>query len=119
MLARPRRAAALAVVVALGTTACSSAAADPAAEPAVDITAAPTVAVVDNAFEPVHAEVAPGTTVGWSWDGTDTDHNVVGDDFESPTQEAGTFEHTFDQPGTYAYRCTLHGSMRGAITVSE
>lgn len=117
MSVRPRSAAAVAVALALGTAACS-AAADPATEEAVDITAAPTVAVVDNAFEPVHAEVTAGTTVRWSWEGTGTEHNVVGDDFESPTQDAGTFEHTFASPGTYDYRCTLHGSMRGAITVT-
>lgn len=118
MSVRAHLSAVLAVALALGTAACSTAAADPASEEAVDITAAPTVGVVDDAFEPVHAEVTPGTTVRWSWDGTDTQHNVVGDDFESPTQDAGTFEHTVDEPGTFAYRCTIHGRMRGAITVA-
>lgn len=106
-------------MLALGAAACGSAAADPSTEQAIDITEAPTVAVVDNAFEPVHAEIAPGTTVRWSWEDTSTQHNVVGDDFESPLQESGTFGHTFESPGTYDYRCTLHGGMRGAITVTK
>lgn len=114
-------AVALAVALGLTTAACDSgsASADPATEEAVDLTAAPTIAVVDNAFEPVHAEVAAGTRVEWSWQETGTQHNVVGDGFESPLQDGGMFAHTFAKPGTYAYRCTVHGPMKGAVTVTE
>lgn len=31
---------------------------------------------------------------------------------------AGTFTHTFDTPGIYAYHCTIHPSMVGTITVT-
>ncbi len=32
-------------------------------------------------------------------------------------QSEGSFTHTFDQPGTYGYRCTLHGGMDGRVVV--
>lgn len=75
-----------------------------------------TVQVVDDDFTPPDAEVTAGDTVTWQWDGS-SQHNVVGDGFESPVQDAGTFEHRFTEPGTYPYRCTLHGGMQGTVTV--
>lgn len=113
-------AAAISAVLCLGTSACGlgGAAADPTTEPVEDISASPTIAVLDNAFQTVHAGVAAGTTVVWSWEEAGTQHNVVGEDFSSPVQDSGTFAHTFDEPGTYAYRCTIHGPMRGAVTVT-
>lgn len=75
-----------------------------------------TVQVVDNDFDPPDAELAVGDTMTWRWEG-EADHNVVGDGFESPVQNDGTFEHRFTQPGTYTYRCTLHGGMQGTVTV--
>lgn len=75
-----------------------------------------TVRVVDNDFEPSDAEVTVGDTLTWQWEG-ESDHNVVGDGFSSPVQRDGTFEHTFSEQGTYAYHCTLHGGMRGTVTV--
>jgi plastocyanin len=77
-----------------------------------------TISVQDNMFEPAAAEVAAGDTVTWNWEG-DTDHNVVGDGFESDVQREGSFTHQFDEPGTYEYRCTLHGGMTGSIVVTE
>lgn len=120
MRARTRlTAAAMSTVLALATSACGGgAAADPTTEPVEDISASPTIAVLDNAFGTVHAGVAAGTTVQWSWAEAGTQHNVVGDDFSSPLQDSGTFAHTFEEAGTYAYRCTIHGPMRGAITVT-
>lgn len=75
-----------------------------------------TVQVVDNGFEPADAQLTAGDALIWRWEGDD-DHNVVGDGFESPVQRDGTFEHRFTTPGTYPYRCTLHGWMRGTVTV--
>jgi plastocyanin len=75
-----------------------------------------TVQVVDNDFDPPDAELVAGGTMTWRWEG-DSDHNVVGDEFESPVQRDGTFEHRFPEPGTYDYRCTLHGGMQGTVTV--
>lgn len=75
-----------------------------------------TVRVVDNGFDPADTEIAAGDTLTWTWQG-DNDHNVVGDGFSSPVQRDGTFQHRFTTPGTYPYRCTLHGWMRGTVTV--
>lgn len=75
-----------------------------------------TVQVADNTFEPPDAELADGDTLTWQWEGS-SPHNVVGDGFESPVQDNGTFEHTFTEPGTYDYHCTLHSGMRGTVTV--
>ena len=75
------------------------------------------VSVVDNDFEPGNLEVAAGDTVTWTWEGR-TPHNVVGDDFDSGIQDEGTFTHTFAEPGTYDYECSLHRGMNGRITVA-
>jgi plastocyanin len=74
------------------------------------------ISVRDNQFEPQTAEVAAGETVTWTWEG-DSDHNVTGDGFQSDVQREGTFTQRFDEPGTYAYRCTLHGGMEGSVIV--
>lgn len=74
------------------------------------------VRVDDNVFEPSKLEVAVGDTVTWTWVG-EIDHNVVGDGFESETQDEGTFEHEFSEPGTYDYMCTIHPGMKGEIEV--
>lgn len=76
------------------------------------------VNVVDSDFEPASLEIEAGETVTWVWEGR-MPHDVVGDDFDSGVQSDGTFEHTFDEPGTYEYECTLHPGMNGQITVVE
>jgi plastocyanin len=44
---------------------------------------------------------------------------VAGDDFQSEIISEGSFTHTFDEPGTYDYACTLHPNMRGTIEVTR
>ncbi len=75
------------------------------------------VAVRDDFFVPAAIEVPAGTTVTWQWEGNNQ-HNVVGDGFESPVQDQGEFAYTFSEPGTYDYRCTLHGGMNGEVLVT-
>ncbi len=87
-------------------------------DPGPPVTGTTTVAVRDNRFAPAAIGVPAGTTVTWEWEG-DNDHNVVGDNFESAVQEEGQFTHTFAAPGTYDYRCTLHGGMTGEVVVTE
>jgi plastocyanin len=41
----------------------------------------------------------------------------VGQGFDSNDQSSGTFRHTFDEPGTYPYECTIHPGMGGRIVV--
>jgi len=101
-------------VVAAG---CAGSAADPL-EATPEATS--DVSVVDNAFEPVAVTVPVGTEVTWTWEGS-ADHNVVAEDdaFQSDTQSDGTFSHTFDEAGTYPYRCTLHSGMKGVVIVGD
>lgn len=93
---------------------CGAGGPDPLAAPPV---AASAVVVADDEFAPAAVEVPAGTSVTWTWEGGNA-HNVSGDGFTSDTQDEGTFTHAFDAPGTYAYRCTLHPGMTGAVVVS-
>ena len=78
------------------------------------------VAIADFNYEPAELEVAAGTTVTF----TNEDgfaHTVTAKDktFDSGNLDEGaTFEHTFDEPGTFAYLCAIHNSMTGTVTVS-
>jgi plastocyanin len=70
---------------------------------------------------PARLEVAPGTTVTWVNDDP-LDHSVVATDgsFDSGLIHAGgTWSHTFNAPGTYAYSCTPHPFMHGTVVVRE
>ncbi|MFW5948350.1 MAG: halocyanin domain-containing protein [Halolamina sp.] len=76
-------------------------------------------------FGPAAVQVDPGTTVVWEWTGRGGSHNVVEEDgaFESETtsEEGFTFEHTFEEEGTFRYLCTPHESlgMKGAVVVGS
>jgi plastocyanin len=77
------------------------------------------VVAKDNRFDPVAVEVAAGTTVTWSFEDGGTPHDVTGEGWKSgKPQSEGSFTHAFDQPGTYDYRCTLHGGMDGRVVVT-
>lgn len=86
------------------------------------------------AFMPERLEVKAGTTVTWEQHDPGT-HTVTSgtveqgaagvtpmpdDLFDSgrvPTDDS--FQHTFDQPGTYPYFCSLHpATMRGEVHVT-
>jgi plastocyanin len=72
------------------------------------------------AFQPRSLEVPVGTTVTWT-NNDAIQHSVTASDnsFDSGFfTQGGTYSHTFDQPGTYAYYCARHGSMMGEIKVS-
>jgi plastocyanin len=87
---------------------------------AADTTPVKTGEVVakDTRFNPAAVEVPAGTTVTWRFEDGTVPHNVKGDGFESKIQSSGTYWHRFDAPGTYAYRCTLHGGMKGRVVVT-
>lgn len=99
-------------------------------------------------YGPEAVLVSAGTTVKWVWTGNSFDiidpnnpwpHDVASLDkvggnhlFRSPFQGTGTYEHTFDEPGTYLYFCHPHGypfrdgefeynllGMRGAVIVTK
>ncbi len=71
-----------------------------------------------------------GDTVSWDFSGAGQPHTTTecGADCDSPTStplwdsgimsNGGTFQHTFDQAGTFLYLCNVHpAQMRGEIVV--
>lgn len=76
------------------------------------------ISIIDNSFSPSATTVPVGTTVTWTWNGSNQ-HNVTFDDgTKSATQSSGTFDRKFDAAGTYKYHCTIHGAaMSGSVTV--
>ena len=90
------------------------------------------ISVTNDAFSPGTKTVASGTTLRWAWNSctgggdpygggqTCVSHSVTFDDgsASSPLQDQGTFDKTFNTPGTYTYHCSVHGTlMTGTITV--
>lgn len=73
-------------------------------------------------FIPEDVTIAAGGTVTWRMDDGTIPHNVYNDGgdekFESENIADGkTFSHTFANPGEYDYKCTLHPTMKGTVTV--
>lgn len=72
-----------------------------------------------------------GEHVTWYWVGPDTVHSVTGDSPSSegvdsdpgnnfPNHPVGdSFQVSFDNPGSYSFKCKLHASVRGTVTVSS
>ena len=84
------------------------------------------VNIENFAFDPAEISIAPGTTVRWTnLDGAghtvtsrDGNNNLTRDPLDSPLlQQNGAFEFTFDEAGTFDYRCAPHGFMQGAVIV--
>ena len=76
------------------------------------------VAARDNQFTPPAIEVPVGTTVTWAFEDRFVPHDVTGEGWSSgDPQRRGTFTHTFAEPGSYRYRCTLHDGMDGRVVV--
>jgi plastocyanin len=71
------------------------------------------------AFAPMRLEVSAGATVEW----TNRDqiaHTVTADDGSwdsGPIEPGATWRHTFDTPGTFAFHCSPHPYMTGAVVV--
>jgi plastocyanin len=78
---------------------------------------AATVTLVHVSFAPAVVTINAGQTVEWKWDDGQIPHNVTFDTFHSATMITGTYFHTFDTPGVYAYRCTIHINMIGTVIV--
>ena len=86
---------------------------------AAPLTGVTEVSAKDNRFTPAAIQVPAGTEVTWRFEDGFVPHDVKADGFSSgEPQRKGTFTHTFDQPGTYAYRCTLHDGMKGRVVVT-
>jgi plastocyanin len=70
-------------------------------------------------FLPQRITVKPGTTVTWTNDDDDS-HTVASSSklFKSKALDTGDkFSFTFTTPGTYAYVCSVHPYMTGAVVV--
>jgi plastocyanin len=77
------------------------------------------VAMAGFAFNPAELTIKVGTTITWTnQDSATHDVKAVDDSWGSGNLGKGdTFSFTFNQAGTYAYRCSFHGNMKGTITV--
>jgi plastocyanin len=79
----------------------------------------PAVPIYNASFAVPHLDVLAGETVTWH-NASLRAHNVLADDrsFASPRLLMdGLYDHRFEAPGTYAYFCQLHPSMRGDVAV--
>lgn len=86
------------------------------------------VAALDNTFRPEDIQVRPGTTVVWTNRGRN-DHDVLPTEGDAWGVEVADFtpgdvySATFDEPGTYDYYCSIHGTktagMIGTVVVAE
>ena len=109
--------AAVVALLALGAGACAT---SEAAAPESGADHAPhTVVVDDMSYAPDTLTVPAGTTVTWEFKDAGIGHDVVGDGFQSEILTEGTFSHTFDEPGSYEYVCSLHPTMVGKIEVTQ
>lgn len=77
-----------------------------------------------HVYDPPVIRVAAGATVTWTFadrgasgQGEPAGHNVVGAGFVSPVIAAGSWSHTFAEPGIYPYVCSLHPGMDGQVEV--
>ena len=78
------------------------------------------VEVVEFKFKPEAITVKAGTTVTWTFKDS-TDHSVKLDDgsFTSNSlKDDGTATHTFSRAGNFTYKCGIHSSMTGSVTVT-
>ena len=90
------------------------------AAPAEASNGAVVVTIADFEFISETVEVPAGTTVEWV-NGDSVAHSIVAEDgsFQSPEIASGErFTFTFTEPGTYAYMCGIHPTMRGTIVVT-
>jgi plastocyanin len=77
-----------------------------------------------NAFSPNPIQVSVGTTVTWTNNDVEPHTVNAGENatpsglFDSYIPPAGTFQHTFTEPGEYPYFCILHPNMVGTVVVS-
>jgi YVTN family beta-propeller protein len=77
------------------------------------------ISIASFVFAPGAVTIEVGQTVAWMNRDT-VPHTVTSDDgkWDSGTLQPGaTFSHTFDQPGTYAYHCSIHPFMQATVIV--
>jgi|WetSurMetagenome_2_1015567.scaffolds.fasta_scaffold35586_5 plastocyanin len=82
--------------------------------------ASETQVVMKNfAFSPAEVTIKVGDTVTWT-NGDSANHTVVADNGEFKSGDLGqgaTFSFTFTKAGAYPYKCGVHPTMTGTVTV--
>jgi len=94
----------------------------PTGQAAMPVAAGPNEVVINNfAFGPTTLTVKRGTTVTWiNKDGDAHTVTAVGAKplfGSNPLDTGESFSFTFSQPGTYAYFCKIHPTMKGVVVV--
>lgn len=75
------------------------------------------VTIQDFAFSPSQINVGAGDMVTWT-NKDSVPHTVTGDNFSSGTLNSGeSYSYTFNDAGTFDYKCSFHPQMTGTITV--
>lgn len=80
------------------------------------------VSIVNFAFSPASINIKKGTAVTWT-NNDNTIHTVTEADSQkgpmsSDLNQGQSYTFTFDAPGTYHYKCSIHPNMMGTITVT-
>jgi plastocyanin len=113
----------------LGLAALTIALAGLAFTPAADA-ANRRIAISNYQWSDPDIQINLGEHVTWYWVGPDVVHSVTGDSPNDagidsdpgnplPDHPVGdSFQVSFDQPGIYQFRCKLHSTVRGTVTVS-
>jgi plastocyanin len=82
-------------------------------------TSANAVTIINFAFSPATLTIKAGTSVTWT-NKDSVAHTVVSDSgiFSSGSLATNaTYSYTFKTAGTFTYKCSIHPSMTGTITV--
>jgi plastocyanin len=75
------------------------------------------VSIANFAFTPADLSVKVGDTVTWT-NNDNVAHTVTFSSFASDQLAPGaTYSHKFDTAGSFDYKCSIHPSMLGKITV--
>lgn len=90
----------------------------PTCNPGLDTTATP-VGIANFTFTPGQVTTTAGKSVSWTNADT-TAHTVTFDSGPDcgNVATAASVSATFSSPGTYAYHCSIHPTMKGTVTVS-
>lgn len=79
------------------------------------------VVISNFSFSPAKLTVVKGTTVVWT-NQDSAPHTVTGTGggpASGTLNQGESYSYTFDQAGSFGYRCSIHPSMTGTVTVTE
>lgn len=118
-----RKIPALLAAVAFGLAACGGSDADSSAtdgstpEPAP--TGPPVIGAKGTQWKPANVVAKVGQEVTWDVE-KGLIHDLTGEDgVKHEAADEFVYTHTYDEPGTYDFVCTLHQGMNGSVKVVE